>query len=164
MQESIQSDLVSTIIPVFNRPDLIRRAVASVLSQTYRPIEILLVDDGSTDNTPDVLFELRESFPNVIRVIRQENGGAGLARENGRIASRGGFIQYLDSDDYLLPNKFTDQIAALQLHPECAIAYGTSSHVHVDGRVLEFPSRYTAHKIKTLFPLLLAQRLSLIHI
>ena len=158
MNQSTQPNLVSTIIPVYNRPELVRRAVSSVLDQIHRPIEILLVNDGSTDHTPQVLAELQAANPAEIRVIHQANGGAGLARENGRQAARGAFIQYLDSDDYLLPNKFSDQIAVLMAHPECAIAYGTSSHVHVSGRVLENPSRHTAEQIDYLFPLLLVER------
>lgn len=137
---------------------MVLTAVASVLAQTYRPIEILLVDDGSTDHTPEVLAELQAAYPEEIRVLRQANGGAGLARETGRQAAFGAYIQYLDSDDYLLPNKFADQVSALQAHPECAIAYGTSSHVHADGRVLEDPSRHTAERIDYLFPLLLVER------
>lgn len=153
-----QPQLVSTIIPVYNRPELVRRAVDSVLAQTHRPIEILLVDDGSTDQTPQVLAALQAAHPEEIRVLRQANGGAGLARETGRQAAQGAYIQYLDSDDYLLPNKFSDQVAALEAHPECAIAYGTSRHVHADGRVLEDPSRHTAEQIDHLFPLLLVER------
>src|SRR5207253_899944 len=65
--------LVTTIIPVFNRPALLREAVASVLAQTYRPIEIVIVDDGSTDETPDVAQELASAQPGILRVIRQEN-------------------------------------------------------------------------------------------
>ncbi|WP_254960209.1 glycosyltransferase family 2 protein [Cyanobium sp. BA5m-10] len=158
MTPAIQPNLVSTIIPVYNRPEMVRKAVASVLAQTHRPIEILLVDDGSTDYTPEVLAELQAAHPEEIRVLRQANGGAGLARETGRQQARGAYIQYLDSDDYLLPNKFSDQVAALEAHPECAIAYGTSSHVHADGRVLEDPSRHTADRIDYLFPLLLVER------
>ena len=150
--------LVSTIIPVFNRPVMVRAAVASVLAQTHRPIEILLVDDGSTDHTHEVLAELQAAHPSEIRVLRQTNAGAGAARETGRQAARGAFIQYLDSDDLLLPNKFADQLAALEDHPDCAIAYGTSRHVHADGRVLEDPSRHTAEQIDHLFPLLLVER------
>ena len=137
---------------------MVRNAVKSVLAQTYRPIEIILVDDGSTDHTPTVLTEFQKSYPDEILVLTQANSGAGLASEKGRQAATGAFIQYLDSDDYLLPNKFSDQVAALEAHPECAIAYGTSSHVHSDGRVLEDPSRKTAKKIDTLFPLLLVER------
>jgi len=134
------NNLVSTIIPVYNRPEMVARAVESVLAQSHRPIEILLVDDGSTDHTPTVLAGLAAGHGEEIRVIHQANAGAGLARETGRLAARGGFIQYLDSDDLLLSNKFSDQVAALEAHPECAIAYGTSRHVHVDGRVLETPA------------------------
>ncbi len=158
MTELIEPGLVSTIIPVYNRPEMVRQAVASVLNQTYRPIEILLVDDGSTDHTPEVLAELQATHPQEIRVLHQANAGAGRARETGRQAARGAYIQYLDSDDYLLPNKFTDQVAALVDHPDCAIAYGTSSHVHADGQVLEDPSRRTATQIDYLFPLLLVER------
>ncbi|MFM6175717.1 MAG: glycosyltransferase family 2 protein [Sphaerospermopsis kisseleviana] len=155
---TIQPGLVSTIIPVYNRAEMVRHAVASVLAQSHRPIEILLVDDGSTDQTPEVLAELQADHPEEIRMIRQANGGAGLARETGRQAACGAYIQYLDSDDLLLPNKFADQIAALEAHPECAIAYGTSRHVHADGRVLADPSRRTAEQIDHLFPLLLLER------
>lgn len=152
------AQLVSTIIPVYNRPELVRRAVASVLAQTHRPIEILLVDDGSTDHTPQVLAELQATHPEEIRVLRQSNGGAGLARETGRLAAQGAFIQYLDSDDYLLPNKFSDQVAALEAHPDCAIAYGTSRLEDASGQVIQSVSRRTGEPITSLFPRLLLER------
>src|SRR5512143_4106165 len=93
--------LVSTIIPVYNRQALLREAVASVLAQSYRPIEIIVVDDGSTDDTLAVCEELAGHRPDVVRTIRISNGGPGLAREAGRRFARGEFIQYLDSDDLL---------------------------------------------------------------
>jgi glycosyltransferase involved in cell wall biosynthesis len=150
--------LVSTIIPVFNRPSAVVRAVDSVLAQTYRPIEILIVDDGSSDDTPQVLAELQAAHPGEIQVLTQSNAGPGAARERGRQAARGEFIQYLDSDDWLLANKFVDQVAALQAHPECAIAYGTSIVCDAEGTVLDTRSRRTAQRIDTLFPLLLVER------
>ena len=104
--------LVSTIIPVHNRPALLREAVASVLAQTYRPVEIIIVDDGSTDETGREAEALAEAHPEV-RAIHRENGGPGAARETGRLAARGEFIQYLDSDDLLLPKKFELQVAGL---------------------------------------------------
>lgn len=154
----MSSYLVSTIIPVYNRPEMVKRAVHSVLSQTYRPIEIILVDDGSTDNTHDVLLQLQSCHRDEIRVFRQANSGAGLARETGRLMAQGDFIQYLDSDDYLLPNKFVDQVEALNAHPECSIAYGTSRLEDQDGSVISLKSRYTGVQIDTLFPLLLVER------
>src|SRR5437899_980675 len=75
--------LVSTVIPVHNRPDLLREAVSSVLAQTHRPIEIIVVDDGSTDRTPEVCAALRAQASDLIRVIRIDQAGPGAAREAG---------------------------------------------------------------------------------
>ena len=115
--------LVSTIIPVHNRPALLREAVASVLAQTYRPIEIIIVNDGSTDETGSEAEALASSHPEV-RTIHRKNGGPGAARETGRLAARGEFIQYLDSDDLLLPKKFELQVAGLRQYGDCAVSYG----------------------------------------
>lgn len=150
--------LVSTIIPVYNRPEMVKRAVKSVLDQTYRPIEIIIVDDGSTDQTPDVLLQLQLEHPAEIHLIYQPNSGAGAAREIGRQEARGDYIQYLDSDDYLLPNKFADQVSALIANPQCDIAYGTSRLEDANGKILEVASRHTAQNMQSLFPLLLVQR------
>ena len=131
---TVIESLVTTIIPVYNRAGMVRQAVDSVLAQTYRPIEIILVDDGSTDETPAVLDAMAREHPDEIRVLHKVNEGPGLAREAGRQIARGEFIQYLDSDDWLLPNKFADQVRALREHPECGIAYGTSMLVDARGR------------------------------
>ena len=150
--------LVTTIIPVYNRPEMVRVAVESVLAQTYRPIEIILVNDGSTDESGQVLDTLAAAHPEEIRVIHKENGGPGLAREAGRQVAQGEFIQYLDSDDWLLPNKFADQVAALRDHPECGIAYGTSMYVDAKGTVINPVSRWTGRHFDYLFPALLERR------
>jgi glycosyltransferase involved in cell wall biosynthesis len=151
-------NLVSTIIPVYNRPQMVKKAVDSVLSQSYRPIEIILVDDGSTDETPNVLDQMALEQPNTIRVIHKENGGPGLAREAGRLVTRGEFIQYLDSDDWLLPGKFEMQVQALRDHPECGIAYGISRLVDEKGNTLQEPSKWTGRRYEYLFPALLVDR------
>src|SRR5437660_1100924 len=108
------TNLVSTIIPVYNRSAMLREAVGSVLAQTYRPIEIIIVNDGSTDETPQVCRRLAQANPSVVRVISRQNGGPGVAREAGRQLAMGEFIQYLDSDDLLHPLKFERQVAALR--------------------------------------------------
>lgn len=151
-------DLVSTIIPVYNRPEMVRVAVDSVLAQTYRPIEIILVNDGSKDHTGEVLDALAAAHPEVIRVIHKENDGPGMAREAGRQIACGEFIQYLDSDDWLLPNKFADQVAALRAHPQCGIAYGTSMYVNNDGSVIDPVSRWTGRTFSDVFPSFLVRR------
>ncbi len=84
--------------------------------------------------------------------------GLGLARETGRQAARGEYIQYLDSDDWLLPDKYELQVAALQAKPECTIAYGITRLVDRDGRTIAEPSRHTGERHEQLFPLLLRVR------
>ncbi len=155
---SIVPGLVSTVIPVFNRGWMAGDAVRSVLAQTYRPIEIILVDDGSTDDTWDRLREWEHAQPEIVRAVRRENGGPGLARETGRRLARGEFIQYLDSDDLLLPRKFEAQVAALISHPECDIAYGQSRLIGADGAKLREPSKWTGRSFERLFPALLVDR------
>lgn len=150
--------LVSTIIPVHNRAALLREAVASVLAQTYRPVEILIVDDGSTDDTGTVADVLAAEQPGLIRVLHAPNGGPGAAREAGRQAARGEFIQYLDSDDFLLPHKFELQVAALRARPECGLAYGATGLTDAAGRVLQSPYKWTAQERAGLFPGLLVDR------
>ncbi len=155
---AVIGSLVTTIIPVYNRAGMVQKAVDSVLAQTYRPIEIILVDDGSTDETPAVLDAMAREHPEEIRVLHKVNEGPGLAREAGRQIARGEFIQYLDSDDWLLPNKFADQVRALREHPECGIAYGTSMFVDTGGQVINPVSRWTGLEFDYLFPALLERR------
>lgn len=157
MKETIPN-LVSTIIPVYNRPEMIQKAVNSVLGQTYRPIEIIIVNDGSTDETAKVLDQIAIENPDVIKVIHNDNEGPGLAREAGRLLARGEFIQYLDSDDWLLPWKFELQLKALRDNPECGVAYGITRLVDVNGNVLKEQSKWTGHKFEYLFPKLLEER------
>lgn len=92
---------ISVIIPVYNRPNLIKRAVDSVLSQTEPPLEIIVVDDGSTDETAELLH----AYGTQLKVIRQENQGVSAARNRGIEAARGDWIAFLDSDDAWLPEK-----------------------------------------------------------
>ncbi len=157
-RQAIVPGLVSTIIPVHNRPEMLRRAVESVLLQTHRPIEVIIADDGSTDSTPRVAESLVQSDPETIRYVRQQNAGPGPARESGRRIASGEFIQYLDSDDRLLPNKFADQVAALTARPDCDVAYGTTRLVDPSGKSLRDPFKWTAKRIPELFPGLLVDR------
>lgn len=153
----MEQGLVSTILPVCNRADMLREAVGSVLAQTYRPIEIVVVDDGSADTTPAVAAELAERHPEV-RVLRRPNGGPGAARETGRLAARGEFIQHLDSDDLLLPRKFELQVAGLRAHPECGAAYGWTRLRRADGSPDPAPWKRSGERIATMFPAMLESR------
>jgi glycosyltransferase involved in cell wall biosynthesis len=151
---------VSVIIPVFNRGKSLREAVMSVLLQTYEEIEIVIVNDGSTDDTEATVKELQIKWPRTVRVFWQENSGPGRARELGTVKSRGEFIQYLDSDDLLFSNKFNHQVIALQKSPECGIVYGISyqEDYSFDPPLLAGPIRSTGEEINYLFPRLLNDR------
>ncbi|MBD2187089.1 glycosyltransferase family 2 protein [Pseudanabaena mucicola] len=150
--------LVSTIIPVHNRPEELVRAVESVLAQTYQQIEIIIVDDGSTDSTFAVAQQLASGYPNIIYAYSQTNSGPGVAREKGRIHANGEFIQYLDSDDILLPNKFQLQVAELQANPDCDVSYGMVRYRYADGSVTTEPQKHTGVCVPTVFPLMLQYR------
>lgn len=150
--------LVSTIIPVYNRADMLRQAVDSVLAQTWRPIEILICDDGSTDDTVATGHELAAAHPGIVFYDWAENRGAGMARERGRQLARGEFVQYLDSDDSLWPRKFEVQVAALRVQPECGAAYGWIRLCPEDGPPGEQAYKWSGRAMASLFPTLLVDR------
>lgn len=149
--------LVSIVVPVYNRASLLAEAVGSALAQTYRPIEIIVVDDDSTDDTPQAIEALCARHAEV-RSVRRENGGPGLARESGRLAARGDFIQYLDSDDLLLPRKLELQVAALRARPECGIAYGVVRYRNAAGAEIVCDWKPANQVVDTLFPSMLISR------
>lgn len=107
--------LVSVIIPTFNRAEKVQRAVSSVLSQTFMDYEVIVVDDGSSDQTAEALA----SFQNRITYIAHtENKGVSAARNTGIRASKAPFIAFLDSDDHWLPEKLDVQMRFFQENPE----------------------------------------------
>jgi len=132
-------------------------AVGSVLRQTYRPIEVVIVDDSSTDDTPAVIAQLAARHPEV-RAVRRPNGGPGLARETGRQLAAGEFIQYLDSDDLLLPRKFELQVAALEQAPEFGVAYGITRYRDAAGAEIECTWKPANQIQKTILPSFLLAR------
>jgi GT2 family glycosyltransferase len=101
--------LVSAIIPVYNCVDFVEYAVQSALTQSYRPCEVLVVDDGSNDGTPERL----KRFCGAIKYIRQENRGLSSARNLGIRESRGELLAFLDADDMWLPGKLKKQVDAI---------------------------------------------------
>jgi glycosyltransferase involved in cell wall biosynthesis len=102
--------LVSAIIPTYNRGYIVGKAIDSILAQTYKNIEIIVVDDGSTDDTQEKL----EKYGERIRVVYQRNSGVAAARNCGIRASRGEIVAFLDSDDIWLPRKIEQQVSVFQ--------------------------------------------------
>lgn len=114
---------ISAIIPVYNRPEKVRRAVDSVIAQTYSPEEVLLVDDQSTDSTPEVLADISIRYQNSIRVLQHcENRGVAAARNTGISAASAEWIAFLDSDDEWMPDKLQKQVKFHREHPELKIS------------------------------------------
>jgi glycosyltransferase involved in cell wall biosynthesis len=101
--------LVSVIIPTYNRAEIISQTIDNVFDQTYKNVELILVDDGSTDNTQEVL----RAYGSRLRVISQKNAGPAAARNRGVEASRGDIIAFQDSDDLWKPTKLERQVALL---------------------------------------------------
>ena len=153
-----RSGLVSVIVPVFNREAFLREAVGSALGQTYRPIEVILVDDGSTDGTVRLCDELASEHAPLVRVIHQRNSGPGEAREAGRRAAVGEFLQYLDSDDLLHPEKLERQVAALSGRPDCGAAYCRTREYAIGEAPSDRASLQTGEEFEELFPRLLRGR------
>lgn len=116
--------LISVIMPAYNALPYIDQAIRSVLDQDYPNIELIVVDDGSRDGTP----ELAEQFGDRVKVLRQKNAGPAAARNRGIAESRGDFIAFLDADDVWLPGKASMQVRYLQNHPEVGVVYGDFRH------------------------------------
>lgn len=110
---------VSVIIPVFNRPEMVAEAVTSVLDQADVEVEVVLVDDGSTDSTGAVIDELAASEPRVI-ASHQTNAGPSAARNAGVALSSAPWITFLDSDDLMLPRRLRSQLDAMAADPQAA--------------------------------------------
>ena len=133
----MQKDLISIIIPCYNHAHFLGDAIESVLSQTYNEIEIIVVDDGSTDNTSEIAVQ----YANV-RVISQDNQGLSAARNTGLYACRGKYVVFLDADDRLLPNALEAGLECMTLHPESAFVYGGYALVTDDGPPTQFPASW----------------------
>ena len=121
---------VSIIIPTFNRANLITRALESVFKQTISDYEIIIIDDGSTDNTKDVL----KPFQDRIRYVYQQNKGISAARNLGITMAQGQYIAFLDSDDTWIPEKLALQAQVLDENPTVGIVYSKMVKINEQGQ------------------------------
>jgi GT2 family glycosyltransferase len=120
---------VTVVIPAYNQSQFLAEAIQSALRQTLPPLEVIVVDDGSTDDTPEVAA----AFGERIYYIRQRNQGLSAARNTGIVAAKAELIQLLDSDDALHPNAVCVATRAAELHPNAGVFAGGWDEVNRDG-------------------------------
>ena len=141
------SDVVSIIVPVYNRDSLVTDTLYSIYEQTYRPIEVIIVDDGSTDDSRKVIAnwaEKHESYDFSIKTYGQKNSGPSAARNHGLKKSNGEYIQFLDSDDILHKNKLSTQVEVIKKNASdfCVCNYQNfTDSILNSGQIVDFYSR-----------------------
>lgn len=132
MSEEYEPGLVSVIIPTYNRADLVREAIQSVLDQTYQNFEIIVVDDGSTDGTEQVLAPYKDR----IIYIYQENQGGAAARNTGIKVAKGEYIAFLDSDDLWFPQKLEKQVEILDKNQDISVVYSNIIKIDENNKII----------------------------
>ncbi|HXO85741.1 MAG TPA: glycosyltransferase family 2 protein [Gemmatimonadales bacterium] len=141
--------LVSVVVPTYNRATIVRAAIDSVVGQSYPNVEVVVVDDGSRDDTQRVV----ESYGAPVRYLFQANSGVSAARNRGFAAARGEFIALLDSDDAFLPWKLEAQVRVLRAHPEVGMVWTDMAAVNEQGELLDpkyLRTFYDAHALAKL--------------
>ena len=123
------SPRVSALVPIYNGAAYLEEAVQSALAQTMRDLEVIIIDDGSTDASGMIADQLAMAYPDCVRVIHQRNGGLCAARNAGLAVARGEYIALLDSDDAWLPHHLADAVKLLDLRPNVGL-------VHADYEVM----------------------------
>jgi glycosyltransferase involved in cell wall biosynthesis len=141
MEMNTNAKKVSVIIPTFNRCAFIGAAMESVLAQDYQNLEVLVVDDGSTDDTAFILAAVEDSR---LRYVRQDNRGRSHARNVALELATGSYIAFLDSDDLYLPGKLTLQVNYLESHPSVGMVYTSATCIDEAGQPLEYTYRAEA--------------------
>ncbi len=121
---------ISIITPVYNGARTIQATITSVLAQTFSDFELIIVDDGSTDNTLEILSQYRDPR---IQILSASHGGAAASRNRGLKQASGDYIAFLDADDLWTPDKLAAQFNALQTHPEAAVAYSWTDYIDEAG-------------------------------
>jgi glycosyltransferase involved in cell wall biosynthesis len=127
----LQLPTVSVVIPCYNQGQFLAEAIDSALEQSYPHVKVIVVNDGSTDNTPAVAAR----YGDRIQYIEKKNAGLSAARNTGILASTGEFVHFLDSDDRLQPDMLEKQMIAATANADGAVFYGSWHEIGIEGRV-----------------------------
>src|SRR5215212_6268835 len=127
-----KAGFVSVVIPCYNQAHFLGEAIESVLSQRYTDVEVIVVDDGSQDDTQGVASSYAARDPRV-RLVRQNNRGLAGARNRGLAESRGEYVVFLDSDDRLAEGALEVGVRELEANPDCAFVSGHYRPISADG-------------------------------
>ena len=130
----MNNDLISIIIPIYNIMDCLEKCVDSCINQTYQNIEIIMVDDGSSDGTSELCDKLKEKDERI-RVFHKENGGSSSARNLGIEEAKGEYLGFVDSDDFISSNMYEDLMNAI-LEYKVPIAQVSRDEIDASGNKL----------------------------
>ncbi len=142
--DKMENPLVSIVICTYNRAEMLKQTMASIFAQTYRPVEIVVIDDGSTDNTEEVINDYRDrAF-----CYSQENKGVAAARKAGCKVAKGEYIVFQDDDDLMPPAELSCSYEALQQHPRAVFAVGDLAFMNAEGKLVAGSEMQFKVKIK----------------
>jgi teichuronic acid biosynthesis glycosyltransferase TuaG len=130
--------MVSIVMPAYNAAKTIRESVESVLNQTVDDWELLVIDDGSRDNTPQILAEFVKKDDRIVFLTNKENRGVSYTRNKAISLAKGEWIAFLDSDDIWREDKLEKQLALAELHPDMVVCYTASSFINDEGQLYEY--------------------------
>ena len=145
------SPLVSVVVPAYNAADFLGATMQSAIAQSYQHWEMLVVDDGSSDRTPEIVQQ-KAAEDSRIRLISQPNQGVSVARNVGVSRAKGEIIAFLDADDRWLPDKLAAHVEFMQRHPEASASFARAELIHFDGTTTHrltnnFSARVAVHSI-----------------
>lgn len=142
---SVQEPQVDVIIPAYNAAKYLPAAIESVIAQTFKNWTIILVDDGCTDNTEDVVAPFLARLGDRLKYIKQPNGGVSAARNAALRNSSAEFLALLDADDIWLPTRLEESVRCLRAKPNVGLTYGFNTRIDPDGAVLDTFDRRQKH-------------------
>ena len=126
--------VVTVVIPVYNGENYLHEAIDSVLQQTFKDVEVIVVDDGSTDSTGSIVEHYAEQHPALVRGLRKENGGTATALNAGIRAAKGKYVAWLSHDDRFVPHKLETQLRILREQPEVVGIYSDYAYIDAAGK------------------------------